>query len=311
MPARVLLSSYALIGPTASGKEGAALVLAGSHGLEILSLDSMKLFRGMDVGTAKATAAMRRRVPHHLLDLAEPSEQFNARDWLSAADAALIDIASRGARPLFSGGTALYLQTLLHGLFVGPAAQPELRRRLKAVPRQELHDRLTRVDPHSAATIHVNDLRRLVRALEIYEITGTPPSALRKQWQENAPRRSLLIAGIRRNRRDLFARINVRVDRMLEAGLVDEVERLLASPHGLGQVARQALGYKEIADFLTGALGSLDEAVDLIKQRTRHLARRQITWFKRFDVAWVDAAEDEGGDSIARRAATALSLCDR
>jgi tRNA dimethylallyltransferase len=302
---------YAIIGPTASGKESAALILSAAHGFEILSLDSMKVFRGMDVGTAKASAAARSLVPHHLLDLAAPAQSFCTRDWLRAAEIALIGISSRDHGALFSGGTPLYLQALLYGLFEGPAAEPAIRRRLKAIPNPELHDRLAKVDPESAALIHVNDLRRLVRALEIHEITGVPPSTLRRQWEAAAPRRPCRIAGIRRDRADLYARINERVDRMLAGGLVEEVEALLSAPGGLGFVARQALGYKEVADFLEGAIPTLAEAADLLRRRTRHFARRQISWFKRFDVAWVDAAPDAPAEFIAEAVARALLLESR
>jgi tRNA dimethylallyltransferase len=314
VPARVLCGRlspktlHALIGPTASGKESTSLVLAERYDLEILSLDSMKLYCGMDVGTAKASLDARKRVRHHLVDLADVAIGFSTREWLAAADRALADVALRGRRPIFSGGTALYLKALLYGLFEGPAAQPELRARLKATPLPELHRRLSEVDPVSAARIHVNDLRRLVRALEIFMVTGTPPSTLRHQWESEKPTRSCRIAGVRRERPDLYARINLRVDRMVDAGLVREVEGLLALPGGLGPVARQALGYKEIADFLEGTVGSLDEAIELIKRRTRHFARHQITWFKQFEVEWVDAGPEETAREIAPRAARALGL---
>ena len=309
MPARVALTAlYALVGPTASGKERTSLALAVEHGFEILSLDSMKVFRGMDVGTAKASADARRRIPHHLIDLADPADPFSTRDWLDAAESALTEVLSRRRRPLFSGGTPLYLKALLYGLFEGPAAQPGIRARLKATPQAELHERLARIDPASAARIHVNDLRRLVRALEIHEITGQPPSALRRQWEASAPARPCRVAGIRRHRADLYARINARVDRMLECGLVAEVEALLSASDGIGPVARQALGYKEVADYLEGAISSIEEAADLIKRHTRHFARRQIGWFKRFDVAWVDAPPEAPPELIAAKAAALLEL---
>ncbi len=311
MPARPLLSSHslrALIGPTASGKESTSLVLAGRYGLEILSLDSMKLFRGMDIVTAKASLPARKRIPHHLVDLADPGSTFSTREWLAAAQDALAGIGARGRRPIFSGGTALYLKALLFGLFEGPAAQPQLRARLKATPREELHRLLTEVDPESAARIHVNDLRRLIRALEIFEVTGTRPSVLRSQWESRQPPRPCRIAGIRRDRQDLYARINVRVDRQIDAGLVEEVDGLLGAPGGLSPVARQALGCKEIADFLEGAVDSLEEAVELVKQHTRQFARRQITWFKHFDVQWVEVSPEARPEEIADLAAGALCL---
>lgn len=292
-------SILALIGPTASGKESTAIALAGHLPVEILSLDSMKVFRGMDVGTAKASSAHRARVRHHLIDLADPAEPFSTRAWLTAAEITIREVHDRGAVPLFSGGTALYLKALLFGLFEGPSASPELRDRLRALPREELRARLERVDPETAGKVHANDVRRTIRALEVFELTGRPVSELRTEWKTARPAHTVRIAGIRRDRADLYARIDRRVDRMIEAGLLDEVRHLLPI---LGPVARQALGYKEVADFLTGAIDSLDEAVLILKRRTRQFARRQLTWFKHFDVDWIDAAPDDSAESLAARA---------
>jgi tRNA dimethylallyltransferase len=311
VPARFVLTlnpPSALIGPTASGKESTALLVAERHGFEILSLDSMKLYRGMNLGTAKASPEARRLVPHHLVDLADPDSAFSTRDWLDAAALALEVIAQRGRRPLFSGGTALYLKALLYGIFDGPSAQPETRARLKALDPADLHQRLTEVDPVTAARVHPNDIRRVVRALEVFEVTGQPVSRLRRQWSGDDPVRPCRIAGIRRDRADLYRRIDIRVDRMMDAGLEDEVKTLLAAPPGLGPVARQALGYKEIADYLEGTIPTLDEAVILLKRRTRLFARRQLTWFKHFDVAWVDAGRRESAESIADGVSRALGL---
>jgi tRNA dimethylallyltransferase len=208
--------------------------------------------------------------------------------------------------PLFSGGTALYLKALLFGLFEGPDADPDVRARLRATPPEELHRRLAEVDPASAAKIHQNDVRRLVRALEIHEITGRPPSELRRQWEAERPVRPVAIAGIRRDRADLYRRIDARVDRMIEGGLVDEVRGLLDRPGGLGPIPRQALGYKEIADHIEGTTPTLQEAVEILKRRTRTFARRQLTWFKHFAVRWVDAAPAEDPASIAARVAGEL-----
>lgn len=298
----------ALIGPTASGKEGAAVALARSRPVEILSLDSMKLYRGMAVATAKATPKARAEVPHHLLDLADPDDRFSTRRWLEAALAAVEDVERRRRIPLFVGGTALYLQSLLYGLFEGPEARPDIRDRLRALPGEELHRRLAEIDPKAAAKIHPNDLRRLVRALEIHEVTGRAPSELRREWEREQPARAARLVGIRRDRADLYDRIDRRVDRMVEAGLVDEVRALLALPAGLGPFARQALGVKEIADWLEGATESLQEAIRILKSRTRTFARRQLTWFKRFDAEWIDVAPDEPAEAIAARAASALGL---
>ena len=299
----------ALIGPTASGKESAAVDLAERAGWEILSLDSMKVYRGMDLGTAKAPAGYRERVPHHLLDLVSPACPFSTRAYLDAAKTAERDVRARGAVPLYSGGTPLYLKALLFGLFEGPSADPDIRARLRARSGEELHTRLTEADPVTAARVHPNDVRRLVRALEVHEITGIPVSELRREWRADTPGRPAKLVGIRRDRSDLYARIDLRVDRMIEAGLVPEIRELLAAPEGLGPIARQALGYKEIADWIEGAVESREEAVRLVRRRTRLFARRQLTWFKHFDVEWLDAAPDATPEEIADRAATAFGFC--
>jgi tRNA dimethylallyltransferase len=265
----------------------------------------MKVYRGMDIGTAKASPAARARVPHHLVDIADPRESFSTGQWLAAALAAIDDVRARNRVPLLSGGTALYLKACLFGLFEGPPADPELRRKLKAHPGHELHARLTAVDPDTAEKVHPNDIRRLVRALEVFEITGRPISEHRREWERDTPLRPIRIVGLRRDREDLYARINRRVDRMIEAGLEAEV-RLLLAADALGPIARQALGYREMADWIEGSTESLEEAVDLLKRRTRHFARHQITWFKRFDVDWVDVAPKDTAEDVANVVAERL-----
>ena len=298
---------HALIGPTASGKESFALAVAPLCGAEILSLDSMKVYREMDIGTAKAPPAARVAVPHHLLDLADPAEDFSTRRWLTAAAEASAGVRERGRLPLYSGGTALYLKALLYGLFTGPSAHPEIRARLHAMLPDDRFALLARVDPASAARLHPNDARRVVRALEIHEVAGVPASALRLEWESSAPPVEAVLVGIRRPRAALYARIDRRVDRMIGAGLVDEVRALLARPGGFGATARQALGYKEIADFLSGRTASLAEATCILKTRTRNFARRQLTWFKRFNIRWVDVGPDETPSEVAARIAPLLT----
>ncbi|MCU0727528.1 MAG: tRNA (adenosine(37)-N6)-dimethylallyltransferase MiaA [Planctomycetes bacterium] len=292
---------HALIGPTASGKESFALAVAPLLGAEILSLDSMKVYREMDIGTAKASNAARAAVPHHLLDLADPADDFTTRRWLSAAEQALSLVRARSRLPLFVGGTALYLKALLHGLFEGPAAQPSIRARLHAMPVEERFALLARIDPLSAARLHPNDARRVVRALEIFEVTGNPASSLRREWESATPPARAVLLGIRRPRPELYARIDQRVARMVGAGLVEEVRALLARPGGVGSTARQALGYKEVADFLEGRSPSLEEALRVLRTRTRNFARRQLTWFKRFPIRWIDVGADETPVRVAPR----------
>ena len=292
-----------ITGQTASGKERLAVAVAASQGGEIVSADSMKVYRGMDIGTAKASPDERRAVPHHLLDVADPQETFSTAFWLRLADEAIADIHARGRVPIVSGGTPLYLKALLEGLFEGPAATPAVRERLVAEAEVQgtpaLHARLAEVDAAAAARIHPNDLRRIVRALEVWELTGSPISDLQKQWGHRRPRYRPLVAAIRRGREDLTRRIQERVRRMAGAGLVEEVRRLAARPGGLARGPRQALGYAEALDYLDGRM-AWEETVAAIVAHTRQFARRQMTWLSRFEgVAWLDAAPDTSVETLA------------
>ena len=310
-----------ITGPTASGKERLALAVAlvvtpgappGSRlgqarrpGGEIVSADSMKVYRGLDIGTAKPSADDRRAVPHHLVDVADPDETFSAARWLALAEAAIAGIRARGRVPVVSGGTPFYLKALLEGLFEGPAADPDLRRRLRAEAAERgpehLHGRLAEVDPAAARRIHPNDLRRIVRALEVFEKTGRPISDLQRQWGRRRGEWRPLVVAIRRHRDDLTGRITERVRRMLAAGLVDEVRGLLARGKGLARGPRQALGYAEVLAHLGGDLAEAD-LLPAIVAHTRQFARRQMTWLKRFeDVAWLDADPDAPADALADR----------
>jgi tRNA dimethylallyltransferase len=292
-----------ITGQTASGKEALALAAAARLGGEIVSADSMKVYREMDIGTAKASAQQRTAVPHHLLDVADPGEVFSTAAWRRMAEETISAIHARGRTPIVSGGTPLYLKALLEGMFEGPAADPAIRERLKveaetfAAPA--LHERLAKVDPVAASRIHPNDLRRITRALEVWELTGTPISELQKQWGRRSPRWQPLVAAIRRQHEDLTERIRRRVERMIATGLVDEVRRLAARPGGLARGARQALGYAEVLDFLAGRLTER-ELVPAIIAHTRQFARRQMTWLARFpDITWLDAAPDTPTDALA------------
>lgn len=296
-----------LIGCTASGKSDVAIGLAERLGAEILSVDSMQVYRRMDIGTAKPTVQERQRVRHHLIDVAEPSEHFNVAKYLDLADAAIADIAARGGRVLAVGGTALYLKALLEGLFEGPSADPEFRRAFRervaregsAVP----HAELARIDPPAAARIHPNDVRRIERALEIHYLTGRTITELQKQWDVGRTRYECRVYGLNRRREDLNHRVNRRVKRMFDAGFVDEVRGLLAEPAPLSREARQALGYAEVIDHLSGG-PDLDKTIERIKIHTRRFAKAQRTWFRRFrQTQWIDVAPDESPDHVAERIA--------
>jgi tRNA dimethylallyltransferase len=295
-----------ILGCTGSGKGAVGRLLAERIGAEIISVDSMKLFRRMDIGTAKPSADARARVPHHLIDVLEPAEDFSVAQFVRAAESSAADIAARGRHVLCVGGTALYIKALTEGLFEGPSADPAIRERLKARAKTEgnpaLHTELVRVDPVAAERIHPNDQRRIVRALEVHEITGQPISALQTQWDAERTRHRCHFIGLRRSVEDQSRRTNGRVQRMIELGWVDEVRGLLAEPAPLSTTARQALGYAEIIRHLQGEI-SLADAVESIKISTRRFSKAQRTWFKRFrDVRWLDVAPDATIEALVARA---------
>ena len=275
-----------LTGPTGSGKSALALELAPRLNAEIISADSMTLYRGMDIGTAKPTAADRARVPHHLIDVLDPWESASVAWWLDRAVACVRDIEGRGKAALFVGGTPFYLKALLCGLFPSPPVDQDLRGRLEAEAEAAgpaaLHARLAGVDPGSASRLHPNDVRRVVRALEVWELTGRPLSAWQQQswWGEGGPRfppKTCLAIDI--PRAELYERIDRRVEAMFAAGWVDEVRCLRGLPCPLSREASQGLGYREIADYLDGRR-RLTETVAEVQLRTRQFAKRQLTWFR-------------------------------
>ncbi|MFH1730505.1 MAG: tRNA (adenosine(37)-N6)-dimethylallyltransferase MiaA [Planctomycetota bacterium] len=302
---------YFLIGQTASGKGAAAVALAQEVGAEIISLDSMKVYRGMDVGTAKPPPERRATVPHHhMIDVADPGQHFSTALYVEGAERAIKEITRRRAVPLFAGGTALYLKAMTEGLFEGPPADLDFRSRLRAEAAERgsehLHRRLAEVDPAAAERIHPNDLRRIERALEVHEKTGTPISELQEQFGRPNEKYAAVIMGLRREKADLHGRINRRVDAMMAAGLLDEVRRLTSAPMPLGREASQSLGYKEMLAHLNGEC-ALDDAVELLKLHTRQFAKAQMTWFKRMEnVEWFDVAPDETADHVAGRLAAFL-----
>ncbi|MCE9603856.1 MAG: tRNA (adenosine(37)-N6)-dimethylallyltransferase MiaA [Planctomycetia bacterium] len=272
-----------LSGPTASGKTAIALELAKLLDAEIVAMDSMTLYRKLDIGTAKPTPAEREAAPHHLLDLVEPDAEFSQAEYVAAAKNTVDAILARGRIPLFVGGTPLYLKTLLRGMFEGPPADWELRRALEAEARNgppgRLHAMLHEVDPIAAAKLHANDERRLIRALEVYRSTGMPISAHQSQFEQVREEARGRVFVLDRPREKLYERINARVDTMLADGLLDEVRKLIAEGQAFGRTASQALGYREALEYLAG---NTTEAamVDAIKQNTRRFAKRQLTWFR-------------------------------
>ncbi len=294
-----------ILGVTGSGKGTVAFELARKIDAEIISIDSMKVYRRMDIGTAKPSARRRSRVRYHLIDVVEPYESFSVDRFLDLAHKA-IEQARASHKPVVAvGGTAMYIKALLYGLFDGPGADSAIRNRLKAEIDSQgparLHHRLAGVDPEAARRIHPNDARRIVRALEIFELTGKPISSLQTQFDTWQMLNDWKIIGLRREKSLESHRINTRVKQMIKDGLVEEVKALLAEDRPLSTQARSAIGYAEIIDYLGGKM-TLEKAVEKIKINTRRLAKAQRTWFKTFkEVNWLDIAEDEPAEGIPDR----------
>jgi len=283
---------WVVSGPTASGKTALALELAASLGLEILSMDSMAVYRQMDIGTAKPSAADRARVPHWLIDLVEPSETFDTARWCEAAAAALQDVQRRGARALFVGGTPLYLMAFFKGMMRGPAADTALRAGLEAREAKEpgvLHAELQQQDPEAASRIHRHDLRRVVRALEVKALTGRTISSQQDHFARADWLRPCRIVAIRRDRDDLHRRVGARTEQMLDRGLLEETARIEAAG-GFSRTAGGAIGYAECRDFLRGRYKDRQELRNRIRRSTHQLIRRQMTWLRRLaETTWLGA----------------------
>lgn len=277
------LDCWFLSGPTASGKTRVGLALATKINAEIIALDSMSLYRHMDIGTAKPTPEDQRQIPHHLIDVLDPSQQSSISQYLEMAKAAVQEIRARGKEVLFVGGTPLYLKALLRGLSEGPAPDPEFRRALEEeatkVGNAAMHARLQMVDPLAAARIHENDTRRMIRALEVHHATGQPMSHYQFEFEEHPKPEDCKAFWLSWDRGVLHDRINARVEAMFAAGLVDEVRNLLANHGPLSTTALQAVGYQEVIDHLHGKQ-ELESTKDRVKARTRQFAKRQCTWFR-------------------------------
>ncbi len=278
-----------LAGPTASGKTGAALALARRFPLEIVNADSMQVYRGMDIGTAKPTPEERREIPHHLIDVAAPDEEYSAGRFVAEAEEAIREIVARGRVPLVVGGTGLYLRALRQGLDPLPSnatVRSGLLRRWEAEGGAALHAELSRIDPGAAGKIHPADRVRVVRALEIAAVSGRPPSAVRVSWGGAGRYRALFLA-LDPGREALYARIDRRVDVMVAAGLVEEVRGLLAQGFGPGLRSMGALGYRHVVAHLLRGV-PLGDAVAAMKRDTRRYAKRQLTWLRREpDARWI------------------------
>ena len=299
-----------LTGPTAVGKTALSLRLAETLDGEIVGADSMQVYRGMDVGTAKASAKERARVPHHMIDVADPARDFSVAEYVPMAEAALRGILARGRLPLICGGTDFYIQALLKGLDFSEERESGLRRQLQERMEREgpeaLHRELAKIDPAAAAAIHPNNRKRVIRALEYHRETGQRISDLNQAQQEQESPYRVLYLVLDLPRETLYRRIEERVDQMFAQGLEEEVRALLAQGVPAGSTAMQALGYKEMLDFLEGRC-TREEAADRIKLGSRHYAKRQLTWFRREkDAVWLDKSRFAGEEDLFR---AALALC--
>lgn len=295
-----------ILGATASGKSALATAVARRCGAEILSVDSMQVYQEMDIGTAKASLAERHEIRHHLVDWVRPDETFNVARFVELADRVIADGQQRGVRLIATGGTPLYYQGLFKGLFDGPPADESIRLRLRHLSGEQLHQKLREADPASAERINPADRKRLIRALEVHELTGRPISDLQRQWEgDQPPRHRAVWMGLAWEREALSRRINARVKDMIAAGWVEEVRQLLEK-YKLSKTAGEATGYRQLIDHVRG-LVSLEEAVEQIKIATRQLARRQMKWFKRFpDVNWLS-----GENAVEQNVQAAMALWEK
>jgi tRNA dimethylallyltransferase len=286
-----------VLGPTAVGKSEAALELADKLQAEIINADSLQVYRYLDIGTGKPSRKQREAVPHHLIDIVDPDQDFNAALFQTLAKEALAEIQSRGKRAILCGGTGLYIKALTHGLFVGPGADPALRARLE----RELagsgpllaYERLARIDPAAASRIHPNDRQRIMRALEVYELTGRPISDWQALHRFKQARFAILKIGLQRDRDELYGRINRRCQRMIAEGLVEEVRGLVERGYTLDLKPLKSVGYRHVGLFLKGEM-SLEDALSLMQRDTRRLAKRQLTWFRKDQaVHWFHPEKDK------------------
>jgi len=290
------------LGVTASGKGRLAFELAKKLDAEILSIDSMKVYLRMDIGTAKPSKEAQKQINYHLIDVVEPSESFSVDIFLNLADAAVKQIESKNKPVVAVGGSAMYIKAMLYGIFEGPGTNEQIRHQLKEKIAQtsleELHKELAAVDPQAVDRIHYNDEKRIIRALEVYYLTGKSISSFQQQFDLPGPKGDWKIIGLRREKGEENRRINARVKKMLQVGLVDEVKSLLAEEKPLSLQARSAIGYAEIIDYLAGK-ETLEKAVEKIKINTRRFAKAQRTWFKTFkNVNWLDVNTDDDMEHV-------------
>ncbi len=291
-----------ILGPSASGKSEIALVLAGELGASIISADAFQIYRGMDIGTAKPSKECRRQIKHYLIDVAETDEDFDVARFKALAEEAIRKIKQQGKTPLVVGGTGLYIKALTRGLVSAPKKNKKLRDKLEKLEKNRgegfLHQRLKKVDPEAARRIHPHDQRRIIRALEVYELTGLPLSRIQKDGEKPDNRFEFIKIGLMRPRKELYKRAEERIDEMFKQGWIEEVRTLLDKNYQPRLVSMHALGYQEISRFLAGKI-TLEKAKSLIKQNTRQFIKRQLTWFKKeTDIHWINIDKNQRNEEI-------------
>jgi tRNA dimethylallyltransferase len=295
-----------IAGPTASGKSAVALELAARIDGEIVSVDSMQVYQGLDIGTAKPTRADLDAIPHHLIDVVPLSITFDAAAFVGACKRVVEEVQNRGKVPILCGGTGLYFTSWLNGLGTSPAPDPALRTLLESTPLPELLDELSRKDPVTFDEIDLNNPRRVIRAIEVIRLTGRPFSLQRANWPERAPSLAGRSFGLQRSREDLRRRIDRRIEAMFGAGLVEETRQLVTKGLLENRTAMQALGYRQVAEHLAGKYGRL-ETIEQVKIKTRQFAKRQMTWFQRhLDLIWIEVGEEESPKAVSRQILASL-----
>ena len=295
-----------LLGPTGVGKTGISLKLAQkTPDIEIVSADSVQIYKYMDIGTAKPAKNILKAIKHHMIDIVEPSENFNVTQYSKLATEIILDVFKRGNLPILTGGSGLYISSVINPLFIGPARDIEYRETLeeeaKIHGKKYLYEKLSKIDQVSASKIKPNDFRRIIRALEVYKSTGKTISYLQKKASTKNLKFKYHIIGLKRNRENLYKRINLRIDKMVKDGFIEEVKTLRKMGYKEDLNSMHGLGYKQINKHLNGAY-SKEEAINLIKIETRHYAKRQMTWFKNKieNIQWIDLDEYDADEVISK-----------
>lgn len=295
-----------LLGPTGVGKTDISIKLAQKiPNMEIISADSMQIYKYMDIGTAKPDKTILKSIKHHMIDIIEPSENFDVIQYSKLAVKIILDIFKRGKIPILMGGSGLYISSIINPLFTGPAKDIEYRKILEEEEKlhgeKYLYDKLSKIDPISASKIEPNDLRRIIRALEVYKSTGKTISYLQKKALNEKPKFKYHIIGLKRSRENLYKRINLRVDKMIKKGFIEEVKMLRKIGYKEDLNSMQGLGYKQVNKYFNG-IYSQEEAIDLIKIETRHYAKRQMTWFnnKIKNIEWIDLDKNSENEVISK-----------